>query len=350
MQLRSQCGRGRPRPCRDPIREFIAKVTRFQTREGQVPSDNWTGTLDIIVKRSAITTIVRVLLISTQSVVAIAQSTRPEILRISPTSGSEGSRVVITGKNLRQASAVFFGSTDSVFTLVSPEEIITLVPHKTVNSTLTVVTLLGRASSPFAFVITNDPRVPDEVSYKAGYVNPVAPPRDFKSALLWGIAIADTRVSGNESSEIEIASTQLTCRVDGKDVILNDDTGTVRGGLYRREPWFGTDQHDPMPLKYDHLNHAVVLPVGQRPDRVWHFWSASPRAALPSGNLEGCIVKARVKISPGALLQMGMDYWRTPTIAYGPGGNNHEAGASNWYFPSTQWQEATFTDVGGPQF
>jgi hypothetical protein len=31
---------------------------------------------------------------------------------------------------------------------------------------------------------------------------------------------------------------------------------------------------------------------------------------------------------------MGIDYWRNPTIGYGPGGNNHEAGASNWYFPS----------------
>jgi hypothetical protein len=134
-------------------------------------------------------------------------------------------------------------------------------------------------------------------------------------------------------------------------------------------PWFGTDQHDPMPMTHDvkrtmwdrvsnpvlprssgQSDHAVTLHVGQRPDRVWHFWSASPRAALPSGNIEGCTVKARVKISQGALLQMGMDYWRTSTIGYGPGGNNHEAGSSNWYFPSEQWQEATFTDIGGPQF
>jgi hypothetical protein len=31
---------------------------------------------------------------------------------------------------------------------------------------------------------------------------------------------------------------------------------------------------------------------------------------------------------------MGMDYWRNPTIGFGSAGNNHEAGASNWYFPS----------------
>lgn len=300
--------------------------------------------------RVTIGTLVHGALISTLPAVVVAQSTRAEILRISPTSGPEGSRVEITGKNLQGASAVFFGSIDSTFTLRSPEEITILIPHNSATSTITAVTPRGRASSPFAFAICNDPRVPEEVSYKAGYVNPVAPPRDFKSALLWGIAIADTRVPGYESAKVEIASTQLTCRVDGKDLILNDDLGNVRGGLYRRDPWFGIDQHEPMPVTHDVSNNAVMLEVGQRPDRVWHFWSPSPRAALPSGNLEGCTVKARVKISPGALLQMGMDYWRTPTIAFGPGGNNHEAGASNWYFPSDQWQEATFTDIGGPQF
>ena len=93
-----------------------------------------------------------------------------------------------------------------------------------------MVTARGRASSPFAFVVSNDPRVPDEVGYKAGYVNPVPRPRDFKSALLWGIAIADTRVPGYESAEVEIDSTQLTCRVESRDVILNDDSGNVRGG------------------------------------------------------------------------------------------------------------------------
>jgi hypothetical protein len=288
-------------------------------------------------------------LISVLSIRITAQSDVPEILRISPTSGPEASRVEITGKNLQGTSAVLFGTTNSVFKLLSPEELIALVPHKTSTSTVTVFTPRGRAASPFAFVVLNDPRVPDEVSYKAGYVNSLPPPFYPGSAMLWGIAIADARVAGYESATVEIASTQLSCRVDGKDIVLNDDTGSIRGGLYRREPWF-SNQPEPMPLDYDRRNHAVVLYVGQRTDRVWHFWSASARAALPASNLEGCTVKARVKISPGALLQMGMDYWRNPTVLFGSGGNNHEAGASNWYFPSEQWQEAVFTDIGGPQF
>lgn len=196
----------------------------------------------------------------------------------------------------------------------------------------------------------NDSRIPDEVSYKSGYVNPIAPPFEPRSAMLWGIAIADTRVPGYESAHLEIAWTQLSCRVAGRDVVLNDNKGTVRGGLYQRYPWFSGNQAESMPLVYDRQNHAVVIRVGQRTDRVWHFWSTSPRAALPVGELEGCTVKARVKISPGALLQMGLDYWKDPTVLFGSGGNNHKAGASNWYFASDQWQEAVFTDIGGPQF
>jgi hypothetical protein len=167
--------------------------------------------------------------------------------------------------------------------------------------------------------------------------------------LLWGIAIADTRVAGYETATVEVAWTQLSCRADGKDVVLSEDRNKVRGGLYRRHPWFGSNEHEPMPLDYDPANGAVLLNVGRRPDRTWHFWSASPRAALPAGKLEGCTVKARVRISPGALLQMGMDYWKNSTIEYAPG-NNHEAGCSNWYFASESWQDAVFTDIGGPQF
>jgi hypothetical protein len=190
-----------------------------------------------------------------------------------------------------------------------------------------------------------DSRVPPEVKFKSGYINSVAKPPDFTSAMLWGIAIADTRVLGFDKAQVEIAETRLSCRVDGKDVVLNDDRGDVRGGLYQRIPWFGTDVHTPLPLSYAQDHRAVVLRVGDQPDRVWHFWAASPRMTLPPGHLEGCSVKVRARISSGALLQVGMDYWRNATVGYSSGGNNHEAGASDWYFPSSDWQEATFTDV-----
>ena len=194
-----------------------------------------------------------------------------------------------------------------------------------------------------------DPRVPDDVRWKAGYVNPIPPPQEFTSALLWGIAIADTRVPGYHAATVEIVWTRLSCLVDGESIVLNDDQGSVLGGLYLRRPWFGSnDYHEPMPFsRARDSQKSVVLRVGQRADRIWHFWSASPRAKLPAGKIEGCTVRARVKISSGALLQMGMDYWRSATAPWGgPGVNNHEAGASDWYFPAATWQEVLFTDVG----
>jgi hypothetical protein len=274
----------------------------------------------------------------------------PEITRISPTSGPEGTRVEIVGRNLQEVSRVNFGTTSADFKLISAEELVAIVPHRTATSAIVVVTRHVQAASSFSFVVSNDPRVPEEASYKSGYVNSTAAPEGFSSVLLWGIAIADTPVPGYASATVEVAWMQLSCRMDGREVVLNDDRGSVRGGLYRRKPWFGTDQHDAMPLVFDPAAGGVVLRVGQRPDRVWHFWPPSPRPMLPAGRLEGCRVKARVKISPGALVQMGMDYWRNPTVGYGAGGNNHEAGASNWYFPSETWQEAEFTDIGGVKF
>jgi hypothetical protein len=257
--------------------------------------------------------------------------------------------VEITGRNLREVSRVVFGTTGADFKVITADELIAIVPHRTATSVITVLTPRVRAESAFAFVVLNDPRVPEEASYKAGYVNSVPAPKGFSSVLLWGIAIADTRVSGYASATIEVAWTQLSCRADGREVALNDDRGALRGGLYRRNPWFGINDHEPLPMAIDLPNHAVILRVGQRPDKVWHFWPSSPRQTLPAGHLEGCTVKALVKISRGALLQMGMDYWRNPTIEYRPG-DSHEAGASNWYFPSERWQEAEFTDIGGVRF
>lgn len=188
-------------------------------------------------------------------------------------------------------------------------------------------------------------RIPPEVKFKSRYVNPSPRPAKFGAAMLWGIAIADARIPGSEHATVEVAHTQLTCRIDGKDVVLNDDRGGVRGGLYRRQPWFGTDAHGPMPIKHSPDQSSVILEVGKKPDRVWHFWAASPRRMIPAGKLDGCTVQVRARVSEGALLQVGFDYWRDSNVGYRSGGNNHEAGASDWYLPSGEWQTAEFTDI-----
>ncbi len=204
---------------------------------------------------------------------------------------------------------------------------------------------LSACGCRFVFCSRSAPWIPAflmKSGYKSGYVNPVPKPSDFISAMLWGIANADTRVHGDEKAQIELRIPHSPAAWTA--VTLNDDSGNVRGRLCRRLPWFGNDAHDPIPLARS-KDHGVILRVGTRPDCVWHLWAASPRAALAPGHFEGCRVKARVRISKGAVLQMGMDYRRNPTIGFGSAGNNHEAGASNWYFPSEDQQEAIFTDI-----
>jgi hypothetical protein len=85
----------------------------------------------------------------------------------------------------------------------------------------------------------------------------------------------------------------------------------VNGGLYIRQPWFGgSDYHEPMPSRYNEAEHATVIFVGERADRIRVL---RPALRFLLSTLEGCTAKARVKISPGALLQVGFDYWRNPT-------------------------------------
>ena len=283
------------------------------------------------------------------SAASFAQNASPHITSFSPAFGPEGTRIEIQGGNLATAQRVFLGSTSALFRVNSNSSITALIPVHAPSAAVTVVTSLGRAESANQFRVENDPRIPVEVRYKTGYVNITPPPQDFRVALLWGIAIADTRVSGFESAEIEIASTELSCRINRKEVPLNRDLGRIRGGLYLRDPWFFGNSHEPMPpdsIGTSVASESVTLPVGRRADRIWHFWSASGRATIPDGHLEGCTARARVRISPGALLQLGMDYWRDQESLWAPHSlNNHEAGVSHWYFPSPEWQEVVFTDI-----
>src|SRR5207249_11029912 len=72
----------------------------------------------------------------------------PEVTAISPTSGPVGTRVEITGINLAGATTVLFGASPAVFTLISPETVVAIVPHKISTSTITVSTPYEHSSSP----------------------------------------------------------------------------------------------------------------------------------------------------------------------------------------------------------
>jgi len=80
----------------------------------------------------------------------------PTIAGFTPTSGSTGSSVVITGTNFTSVSAVKFNGTSSVFTGNSSSQITATVPAAATTGTLSVVTGGGTATSAGTFTVFTD--------------------------------------------------------------------------------------------------------------------------------------------------------------------------------------------------
>ena len=196
-----------------------------------------------------------------------------------------------------------------------------------------MITPQGPSSSSFAFVVSNDPRIPDALSYKAGYVNPTPPAANFGSARLWGIAIADARAPGHESAQVEVAWTRLSCRVDGREIVLNEHGG--QGVEHSTCASLGLARTRTIPCRLLMIRQIRRLCYASDCVRIGHFISGVHARALPLGRLDRCTVRARVRISAGAWLQVGMDDWCSPTIRTG------------WREQSRSWRQRLLCSLSG---
>ena len=182
--------------------------------------------------------------------------------------------------------------------------------------------------------------VPPEVPHSGGYVNTLVPPEGFHAGLAWMQAIQDDEEG---SSEVKVDWMKFYALVNGyKTLLAKDDYGRgkgVAGALFRRTRGdFGsTKLSKEIPQRT--FGSYAILRISTHPDKVWHWWSSKwPRARIPVGT-ERCWMEARVKISGPALVQVGIDFWRTPRATdKGYGVNNIEAGVSEWYGASEEWQ------------
>lgn len=77
----------------------------------------------------------------------------PTISGISPTTGSVGSNVVISGTGLIQASKVTFGSKAATFVINSDKQVTATVPIGAVNSKISITTPGGKATSATTFTV-----------------------------------------------------------------------------------------------------------------------------------------------------------------------------------------------------
>ena len=121
-----------------------------------------------------------------------------EITSFFPTTGPEGTRIEIHGTSFQETRTIRFGNVSALFRIVSDSTIFALVPMHAPSGPITLIGREGRAKTSEPFIVRNDPRVPDEVRYKTGYVTVLERPPEFHFALLWGAAIADTRLPSHE--------------------------------------------------------------------------------------------------------------------------------------------------------
>jgi len=181
---------------------------------------------------------------------------------------------------------------------------------------------------------------PVEAVHKQAYFNYLTPPVGFTAAVGWMQAI-DIDGKGNPC-KVEVDWMRLHAVVNGADNLILEDTFNSRTGdmayygLYSRNPWFDSDNEHPMP--FDVANSTLIMEPNLHPDRVYHWWNTA-RTIVPQGATR-IWFEARVRITGGAGVQAGIDYWKDLAAQWaGLDINNTEAGASDWFGNvTTDWQ------------
>jgi hypothetical protein len=180
---------------------------------------------------------------------------------------------------------------------------------------------------------------PAESVHKTAYYRYPTPPSGFTAIVGWMQAI-DILGTGSPST-VEVDWMRVHVTVNGMDTILFEDTFDSSTpdmdwyGLYSRNPWFAGDRLAVMPFSLQ--NSTLFMEPSLHPNRIFHWWSTS-RSLIPA-NASRVWFEARVRITGGAGVQAGIDYWKDLTASDDIDESNTEGGASDWYGNSTNdWQ------------
>jgi len=182
---------------------------------------------------------------------------------------------------------------------------------------------------------------PQESPSPSAFYERGLPPEGWKSGTLWLIAVHNTGKEG--SSMLEIDWARFYCMVNGQPVLMSGETPSNRTGVYwsgswPKIPWCrGTE--DRRDMKVDFTGETALLPLHERPERVWHF--GGKRVIVPD-NASKCYSEARVKVSGNTLVQLGADFWIDDKSEWCPDHKCNAAGfGSDWFGASDKWIKIT---------
>ncbi|SEM70565.1 hypothetical protein SAMN04489760_13630 [Syntrophus gentianae] len=191
---------------------------------------------------------------------------------------------------------------------------------------------------------------PTESPHKTAYFRYAVPPPGFAKLhdckVVGWMQTIDIEGKG-EQCKVEIDWMRLHAVVAGTDIIFGEEkfseylTSMSYYGLYKRSPWFDGDKQASMPSNVE--NGCLVMYPSKYPQYVFHWWT--DRYLIPA-NASRIWFEARVRITGGAGVQAGIDYWKGDLGWAGLDVNNTEAGVSDWFGASTSgWQ---IISVGKP--
>ncbi|MEI6622537.1 MAG: IPT/TIG domain-containing protein [Actinomycetes bacterium] len=186
--------------------------------------------------------------VSTQDFIAA-----PTITRFTPTSGPVGTRIVITGNNFTDATAVDFVHDLAVFTVDSPSQITATVPAGAWTGAIAVTTQGGIGVSATDFtVLPTITSVAPNTGPGAGGTTVVITGKSFSAVNAVGFG-------GSPAASFTIDSkTQITAVTPGHQVGVADVVLTVPGGSATVAGAFTFTQ--PL-LKQVPINRCVTAPI-----------------------------------------------------------------------------------------
>lgn len=162
------------------------------------------------------------------------------------------------------------------------------------------------------------------------------PPSGWTSGVAWMQAVHDSRFPG--TSTVEVDWLRLYA-VTGTGEVLVASGAALSGVMWTerwsRIPWYSTKADSSVALPSVGTEIAMFQ-TSTAPNLVWH-WGGPRIASIPSGTTT-FVARARIRVIGPAIVQLGIDFWASPTAEYTVlDGNNTEAGIGDWHGPQPGW-------------
>jgi hypothetical protein len=173
---------------------------------------------------------------------------------------------------------------------------------------------------------------PPECPDQAAHIVNVAPRSGWTAMNAWAVAVYNAGITSSNGAVVNVDYLEIGYGLNGVEhTVLKDDYDTWSdywGGLFYRNPWCYNNVKTPM-INVTASNSILSFDVSEDKTKVWHFWS-SYRPFIPA-TYDYIYTKMRVKTSGAAVIQLGGDWYMSPTCVPKWDSTNIAIATTDWY-------------------